>query len=134
MNNTPADLFERYLKTGMGGEPMIVDYEKSMIDFANSNQKGFNEVKNDIRVLYPSPTIWNSHCLTIFTENGKKLYDAMEDEEIQQIAFNKYGFRTGITGGVYDVSSLGIDLPKSITSTVTSLKMDTYNQLIDYLK
>lgn len=28
MNNTPADLFERYLKTGMGGEPMIVDYEK----------------------------------------------------------------------------------------------------------
>jgi hypothetical protein len=24
MNNTPADLFERYLKTGMGGEPMIV--------------------------------------------------------------------------------------------------------------
>ena len=121
MNNTPADLFERYLKTGMGGEPMI-------------NPKGFNEVKNDIRVLYPAPTIWNSHCLTIFTEEGKKLYEAMNDEEIQQIAFNKYGFRTGITGGVYDVSSLGLALPKSITSTVTSLKMDTYNKLIDYLK
>ena len=134
MNNTPADLFERYLKTGMGGEPMIVDYEKSMIDFANANPKGFNEVKNDIRVLYPAPTIWNSHCLTIFTEEGKKLYEAMNDEEIQQIAFNKYGFRTGITGGVYDVSSLGLALPKSITSTVTSLKMDTYNKLIDYLK
>ncbi len=134
MNNTPADLFERYLKTGMGGEPMIVDYEKSMIDFANSNPKGFNEVKNDIRVLYPSPTIWNSHCLTIFTENGKLLYEAMNDEEIQKIAFDKYGFRTGITGGVYDVSSLGIALPKSITSTVSSLKMDTYNKLIDYLK
>ena len=134
MNNTPADLFERYLKTGMGGEPMIVDYEKSMIDFANSNPKGFNEVKADIRVLYPSPTIWNSHCLTIFTEEGKKLYEAMDDEEIQQIAFNKYGFRTGITGGVYDVSSLGLALPKSISKTVTSLKMDTYNQLINYLK
>ncbi len=134
MNNTPADLFERYLKTGMGGEPMIVDYEKSMIDFANANPKGFNEVKEDIRVLYPSPTIWNSHCLTIFTEEGKKLYAAFDDEEIQQIAFNKYGFRTGITGGVYDVSSLGLALPKSITSTVTSLKMDTYNKLIDYLK
>ena len=45
MNNTPADLFERYLKTGMGGEPMIVDYEKSIIDFANSNEAGFNQVK-----------------------------------------------------------------------------------------
>ena len=134
MNNTPADLFESYLKTGMGGRPMIVDYEKSIIDFANSNPTGFESVKNDIRVLYPSPTIWNSHCLTIFTEEGKKLYEAMNDEEIQQIAFNKYGFRTGITGGVYDVSSLGLALPKSITSTVTSLKMDTYNKLIDYLK
>lgn len=134
MNNTPADLFERYLKTGMGGEPMIVDYEKSIIDFANSNPNGFNDVKNDIRILYPAPTIWNSHCLAIFTENGKLLYKAFEDEEISKIAFDKYGFRTGITGGVYDVSGLGIALPKSITSTVTSLKMDTYNKLIDYLK
>lgn len=31
MNNTPADLFEKYLKTGLGGEPMIVDYEKSIV-------------------------------------------------------------------------------------------------------
>ncbi len=134
MNNTPADLFERYLKTGMGGEPMIVDYEKSIIDFANANPNGFNEVKNDIRILYPAPTIWNSHCLAIFSENGKLLYKAFEDEEIQQIAWTKYGFRMGITGGVYDVSGLGIAVPKSITSTVTSLKMDTYNKLIDYLK
>ena len=134
MNNTPADLFERYLKTGMGGEPMIVDYEKSIIDFANSNPTGFNEVKDDIRILYPSPTIWNSHCLAIFTEDGKLLYKAFEDPEIQQIAWTKYGFRMGITGGVYDVSGLGIAVPKSITSTVTSLKMDTYNKLIDYLR
>ena len=134
MNNTPADLFERYLKTGMGGEPMIVDYEKSIVDFANSNPEGFAEVKDDIRILYPSPTIWNSHCLAIFTEEGKLLYKAFEDKEIQDIAYSKYGFRTGITGGVYDVSALGLAIPKSITSTVTSLKMDTYNKLIDYLK
>ena len=134
MNNTPADLFERYLKTGMGGEPMIVDYEKSMIDFANSSPDAFNQVKDEIRVLYPKPTIWNSHCFTVFSENGSKLYKALEDKRIQQIAFEKYGFRTGITGGNYDVKDIGIGIPKSITSTVTSLKMDVYNQLIDYLK
>jgi len=134
MNNTPADLFERYLKTGMGGQPMIVDYEKSIIDFANSNPDGFNQVKDDIRILYPSPTIWNSHCYAYFTDNGKKLYDAFDDKEIQQIAWEKYGFRTGITGGSYDVSSIGIGVPQTITSTVSSLKMDIYNQLIEYLK
>lgn len=134
MNNTPADLFERYLKTGMGGEPMIVDYEKSLIDFANSNQEGFEQIKNDIVILYPKPTIWNSHCFAAFTENGKKLYEALNDKEIGQIAWTKYGFRTGITGENYDVTSLGIGVPKTITSTVSSLKMDYYNELIEYLK
>ena len=134
MNNTPADLFERYLKTGMGGEPMIVDYEKSLIDFANSNPEGFKQVKDDIVVLYPKPTIWNSHCYAAFSENGKLLYKAYQDEQIQQIAWEKYGFRTGITGGNYDVSSVEVAIPKTIKSTVTSLKMDYYNKLIDYLK
>ncbi len=134
MNNTPADLFERYLKTGMGGEPMIVDYEKSIIDFSNSNPNGFNQVKDDIRILYPAPTSWNSHCFAAFTENGKKLLEAYNDPEIQKIAWERYGFRTGITGGTYDVAKFGIGIPKSITSTVTSLKMDTYDELINYLK
>ena len=133
MNNTPADLFERYLKTCMGGEPMIVDYEKSIIDFANSNPTGFNQVKDDIVVLYPKPTIWNSHCLTIFSENGKKLLQAFEDEEISKIAWEKYGFRTGVTGTSVSTSGLGIGIPSKITSTVTSLKMNYYNELIEYL-
>ena len=134
MNNTPADLFERYLKTGMGGEPMIVDYEKSIIEFANSNPDGFNQVKDSIRVLYPSPTIWNSHCIASFNDKGNSFYKAFEDSDIQKIAWEKYGFRTGITGGSYDVSKFGIGVPKTITSTVSSLKMDIYNKLIDYLK
>lgn len=133
MNNTPADLFEKYLKTGMGGEPMIVDYEKSIIEFANSNPDGFEQVKDDIRILYPTPTIWNSHCIATFTDKGNKFYKAFEDKEIGQIAWSKYGFRTGISGGTYDVSSLGMGVPKNITSTVSSLKMDVYNKLIDYL-
>ena len=134
MNNTPADLFEKYLKTGMGGEPMIVDYEKSIIEFANSNPEGFEQVKKDIRILYPTPTIWNSHCIATFNENGNQFYQAFEDKEIQQVAWSEYGFRTGITGGNYDVSGLGIGIPQNITSTVSSLKMDVYNQLIEYLK
>ena len=134
MNNTPADLFERYLKTGMGGEPMIVDYEKSMIDFANSSPEAFAQVKDEIRVLYPTPTIWNSHCFAVFTDNGNKLYKALDDKEISQIAWEKYGFRTGVTGGTYNVSNMEIGIPQTISSTVTSLKMDTYNKLIDYLK
>lgn len=134
MNNTPADLFESYLKMGVGAYPMIVDYEKSIVEFANSNPNGFEQVKDNIRILYPAPTIWNSHCIATFTEAGNMYNKVFEDEEIGQIAWEKYGFRTGVTGGNYDVSKLGITgIPQTITSTVSSLKMSMYNELISYL-
>ena len=134
MNNTPADLFELYLKTGVGGKPMIVDYEKSAIDFANSNPDGWNQVKDKIRILYPTPTIWNSHCIATFNETGNDFYNALNDKEIGQIAWSKYGFRTGVTGGNYDVSEVNITgIPQSIDSTVSSLKMAFYDKMIEYL-
>ena len=90
MNNTPADLFEMYLKTGVGAKPMIVDYEKSIIDFATSNPDGWNQVKDKVRILYPTPTIWNSHCIAALTENGKTILKAYENDRIGQIAWEKY--------------------------------------------
>ena len=134
MNNTLAYLFERYLKTGLGGEPMIVDYEKSIVEFAYENPDGFNQVKDDIRILYPAPTIWNSHCIATFNDYGNQFLKAFDDKDLQQIAWSRYGFRTGISAGNYDVTSLGISgIPQTITSTVSSLKMEMYNSLIDYL-
>lgn len=134
MNNTPADLFEMYLKTGMGDKPMIVDYEKSIIEFATSNPDGWNQVKNKIRILYPAPTIWNSHCIATFDDVGNEYLKVFNDREIQQIAWTRYGFRTGVTGGSYDVSAVDVSgIPQEITSTVSSLKMSMYEELIEYL-
>ncbi len=130
MNNTPADLFERYLKTGVGGEAIIVDYEKSLIEFAISNPNGYEQVKNEMVILYPKPTMWNTHCFAVFSDKGKKLYKALQDEEIQKIAWEKYGYRTGFTGSDYSAEKLGVNVPKTLTSTVTTLKYDYYNQLI----
>ncbi len=135
MRFTPADLFQEYLRAGMGTQKIIVDYEKSIIDFSNSNKKGYEQVKDRIRILYPKPTSWNNHCYMYFTENGEILYKAFEENErIQQIAWEKYGFRTGITGGKYDVSKIDVPVPQEITSTISGLKMDEYNALIDGLK
>ena len=135
MNNTPADLFDLYMRTGMGAKPMIVDYEKSIIDFANNNPAGYEQVKDRIRILFPAPTVWNSHCIISFSDNGSILVDALNDPEIQKIAFNKYGFRTGMTGGSYDVSEIGIPgIPQEITSVIPSLRMDEYNLIITTLR
>ena len=135
MHFSPADLFQEYLRAGKGAHKIIVDYEKSIIDFLNTNPKGFQQVKDRIRLLYPKPTSWNNHCYMYFTKNGEILYKAYEENErIQQIAWEKYGFRMGVTGGKYDVSKIGITVPQEITSTISGLKMNEYNALIKGLE
>jgi len=135
MNNTPADLFDLYLRMGKGAYPMIVDYEKSVIDFANNNPNGFEQVKDKMVILYPEPTIWNSHCIMSFSEAGNQYVNALNDPEIQKIAWEKYGFRTGVTGGEYDVESIEVTgIPQEITSVTKSLRKDVYDYIINYLR
>lgn len=134
MNNTPADLFDLYLRTGMGAKPLIVDYEKSMLEFAVNNPEGYQQVQNRVRILYPEPTIWNSHCLITLTENGNRYLEAMNDPEIRKIAWERYGFRTGLTGGD-EVAGLPVDgVADELTSVVPGLKKETYDIMIEALK
>ena len=140
MNNAPADLFSNFLATR--ARPLIVDYEKSIIEFANKDPDGWAAIKDDIRILYPRPTIWNSHCISALTENGKKLIEGFEDKEVSQIAWSKYGFRVGILGGNYDVTKIGdgsdktkvTGIPAKIEYAAEALNIQYYNDLINYLK
>ena len=134
MNNTPADLFSFFLKTGMGTKPLIVDYEKSIIDFANANPDGWNQVKDDVVILYPTPTIWNSHCIAALSDDGAKLIKAFEDKDVSQIAWSRYGFRVGVTGGNYNVKDININgIPSNVTYVTAGLKMEYYDRVINCL-
>ncbi len=134
MNQSPADLFESYLRTGMGARPMIVDYEKSLIDFANNSPDGWAQVKDRVRVLYPVPTIWNSHCVAALTDKGSRYIAAFDEKRVQDIAWKKYGFRTGLTGGAYSVSDIPVSgLPASVDAVVPALQKAMYDEIIAYL-
>lgn len=131
MNNTSTGLFDRYLKTGIGGEAMIVDYEKSIIDFANINPTGFDEIKDQIVILYPTPTIINSNYLGSFNQNGQKLIEAFKDEEIRNILWEKYGYRNNDNLAISN--NLNIGVANQIDDVVNNLDMIYYNRLIEYL-
>jgi hypothetical protein len=134
MNQSPADLFESYLRTGMGARPMIVDYEKSLVDFAVNNPEGWAQVKDRVRVLYPEPTIWNSHCLATLTEKGNAYLKAFDDKRVQDIAWKKYGFRVGLSGGSYNVADIAVPgLPASVDAVVPALQKGMYDEIIAYL-
>lgn len=140
---TPADLFDQYLRIGLGTYPLIVDYEKSLIDWAISSPAGYERIKDRIAVLYPEPTIWNSHCILSFSENGSILVDALEkDQRIQEIAFQRYGFRMGLStaydnSASFDTAQGPIQIPGipgEILSVVPSLRMEGYNKIVSALK
>ena len=76
MEHSSGDLFEQYLKTGMGAKPMIAGYENQMIEFAIENPNDWNMVKEQVAVLYPEPTVWSSHPLIALNEKGAKLIEA----------------------------------------------------------
>lgn len=95
MEHSTGVLFEQYLTRGVGDKPMIVGYESQIIEFSLQNKKIWEAAKDRVRLLYPIPTVWSAHPLIATNEKGKKLIEALKDEEIQKIAWEKHGFRKG---------------------------------------
>ena len=98
MEASSGDLFENFLKQGMGARPIIVGYENQMVEFVTENQRYADLIKAKIKVIYPEPTIFASHPLISLTSRCKRLAEALIDPELQQIAWAEHGFRTGLIG------------------------------------
>lgn len=115
LEHSSSDLFEQYLKTGVGAKPIIVGYENQIIEFAAENPKAWNSVKDKVRILYPEPTVWSAHPLIVLNPKASILINALQDEDIQRIAWEKHGFRTGIAGGHNNTKALEVvGLPNNI--------------------
>ena len=69
MEASSSDLFDQFLKTGMGAKPMIAGYENQLLEFAVENPEDWEQLKDDIVLIYPTPTVWSSH---IYTRRGRR--------------------------------------------------------------
>lgn len=119
MEHSSGDLFQQYLRMGIGAKPMIAGYENQLIEFAVENQELLKKTQAEMIVLYPTPTVWSSHPFIALTDNGKKLLTALQDKEIQELAWKKHGFRTGATGIENNPNDLIIQgLPETIKSVM----------------
>ena len=54
-------------------------------------------------MMYPTPTVWSSHVYIALDEAGTAGIDALLDEDIQRLAWEKHGFRTGVYDTPTDV-------------------------------
>ncbi|MGI6172444.1 MAG: hypothetical protein ACOYI8_00925 [Christensenellales bacterium] len=108
METSSADIFSQFLKTGVGARPLVAGYESQLLEFANTNPKDYEQIKDDIVLLYPVPTVWSSHVYIALSENGKIGLEALLMPEIQTLAWEKHGFRTGINAANMDVSNIPV--------------------------
>ena len=108
MESSSADLFDQFLKTGMGAKPLIAGYESQLLEFAVEEPETWEQLSSDVVMLYPVPTVWSSHVFIALDEAGSAGIDALLDEDVQRLAWEKHGFRTGVYGTPSDEAHFGV--------------------------
>ena len=135
MEHSTGTLFERYLQLGIARFPLIVGYESQYIEFARENPDLWPEVRTQIALIYPVPTVWSSHPLIALTENGRALLEALADEEIQQLAWTQHGFRSGTVGARNDPADLGIErVADTVTQVMQMPRPEVVFEMMDALE
>ena len=133
LEQSTGKLFDRFLRAGPGDKPIIVAYESQGIErIALDPQR--EQILKKLRIIYPRPTVWVSHPLIALTPGGKALLRALADEEIQAIAWQKHGFRSGVAG----IQSRPEDLlparvPASIDSILALPQPAVMDRIVDEL-
>lgn len=89
-----------------GGEwqaPLYAGYENQIIQQLVSRPESADLLSN-VRMIYPNPTIYSDHPMLALDSDAAKLIEALKDEELQKIAWQKYGFRSSIDAGLNNLS------------------------------
>jgi hypothetical protein len=135
MEKGSEKLFQAFLQTGAGTYPMIALYESELQEYAVSHPEQLATLRSDFRILYPSPTVWSEHVLIALTPGGTRLAEALSDPDIQRIAWEKHGFRTGLAGGTAtDVSAFQLlNIPKTIDKVTPVPRPDAMTYMKDNL-
>ncbi len=135
MEASSGILFNNFLTTGVGSKPIMVGYENQLLEFASSpqNASAWNNLKDDIKIIYPVPTIWSNHTYIAIGKNGELGIDALMDNDIQSIAWRSHGFRTGPSNDISVFSSVkGLSL--NITQVVPLPSYKTIDKILVSLK
>jgi hypothetical protein len=135
MESSSGDLFAQFLKQGLGSYPVIVGYENQMIEFSIQNEQYINLLRQRVRTLYPKPTVWASHPFIAITPNGARLLEALQDQEIQQLAWERHGFRSGMMGVQNSTKVLKvIGVPETIDSVIAMPSFTVMQDIITKLE
>lgn len=134
METSSSDLFNQFLRMGVGAKPMIAGYESQLLEFAVQEPDTWAQIQEDIVILYPTPTVWSSHVYIALDEAGAAGAQALLDEDIQRLAWERHGFRTGVYDAPTDIAQFGVSgIAEEVTQVVSMPSADVMEQIIEAL-
>ncbi|MEE0955676.1 MAG: hypothetical protein U0L49_07640 [Eubacterium sp.] len=132
MESSSADIFNEFLKMGMGSKPMVVGYESQLLEFTAENPDVWTQIKDDVVMMYPTPTVWSSHVWIALDDNAAGAVDALTDKHIQDLAWQKHGFRTGVSGSYVSQDTFkDVGVAKSVTQVGQMPNYKTMEKIIE---
>ena len=134
METSSEDSFSQFLTLGVGSKPMMVGYESQLLDFAANNAEAFKQIKDNVVMVYPTPTVWSSHVLVPLDEKGERLLKTLKSKPVQQLAWRKHGFRSANFLGADSISRFHVSSAAEQVTSVTELpNAQAMTTLIDLL-
>lgn len=134
MQTSSSDMFNQFLRLGVGAYPIVAGYESQLLEFSKSQESVYNQVKDDIMILYPKPTVWSSHVFIALNDEAKVAIEALLDEDVQKLAWKEHGFRT-IVAGTGDSGEFKVPgIAKEVTQIMQMPQIDIMLELMKTIK
>lgn len=89
-------LFNRYIRQGQGPFPLISGFEYQLIEFYQTYPDYQEKITSRVRMLILEPAVLGAHPFIALTEKGENLLAALQDTDVQQLAWQKHGFRSAL--------------------------------------
>ncbi len=134
MQTSSIDMFNQFLRQGVGSFPIIAGYESQLLEFSKQEPDMYNQIRSDVVILYPEPTVWSSHVYIALTENGKVGLNALMDKEVQALAWKEHGYRT-IVAGTENPDEFDVEgMANQVTKIMQMPSIDVMQELMETIR
>jgi hypothetical protein len=132
MQASSGDLFDQFVTQGEGQNPIVVGYENQLTEYTLAHPDYRDTIQQQIRIVYPRPTVWSDHPMIALTPGGAKLLDALkQDPDLRRLAWESHGFRTGLRNNPATLQVVGI--PATIQNVVPMPRPQVMDSIIKAL-
>ena len=126
-----GDIFQHFMSQGVGAYPMMVVYENQFLEALSTGQEN---LRAQVAVLYPEPTVWASHPIIALTASGRRLLDALADPRLQKILWESHGFRSATPGAMNDPQVFKVrGVPQQIVSAMSTPEWEVMQRITQEL-